>query len=166
MTTEEPNTARNYRKGLLWSTIAVFRLSRKAVLVLALLASLALNVATLTVAPVFNALSSVIGSVAENIATVRGKHKQAVGALNSKLAAQSRRATSLARSNATLKRTVKQTTRRISGRIAKATARSTGSIAAESIPYVGIGVILGNWAIRASISSRESPPPSSIPTNQ
>lgn len=156
MTTESLNDA--YRTqdrsqlgtSTLRATLTVLNVSKTLILTLTLLASLALNVASLTVAPVFSALSTAIESVAGNLTTVRGKHRQSVRALNTKLAAQSRRATTLAKSNASLKRTVKKTTRRISGRVAKATARSTGSIAAESIPYVGIGVILGVTAWEVS----------------
>jgi hypothetical protein len=47
----------------------------------------------------------------------------------------------------TLGKAVQETTERISRRVATATARSIGSIAAESIPYIGIGAIVGVTAL-------------------
>jgi hypothetical protein len=72
--------------------------------------------------------------------TIRTKHKAEVRNLKTQISdfEIKQRKTSAA---------VRNTTRRVSHRVTKATARSTSSIAAESIPYVGIGVIVAVTAL-------------------
>jgi hypothetical protein len=54
------------------------------------------------------------------------------------------------KTNLDLKHAIKTTSTRISSRVAKATARNTGSIVAESMPYIGIPVVLAaaTWDIK------------------
>jgi hypothetical protein len=149
--------------------------------VFAVIAALALNIATLTFVPAFNLLSSAIGAVAgvmtSKPVTIRSKHqgeikshKSQVASLNAEhtkktnqlLQSHKDKVTSLKAKHSyefnrllksyevetkKLGSAVKKTIRRISQRVAKATARSIGSIAAESIPYIGIGAIIGVTAL-------------------
>ena len=121
-----------------------FRFSTSSLLTLALIAALALNIATLTVSSVFNLMSSAIDLIAAKTVgeavAIRTKHKAEVQTLKTKIAdfETKSRNTSTA---------VRKTTRRISQRVVRATARSTSSVFAESIPYLGIGVIVGVTAL-------------------
>lgn len=145
------------RKGWLRSILIVLGTAKTGVLVAALIGALALNVATLTSVAAFNLLSSAVGAIAGSITnkpvtvrnryaaqldTLKNKHNKDISSIrrqNQKLLADQRK----------LKKTVKTTTNRVSRRIAKATARSTGSIFAESIPYIGIGAIVAvtGWEV-------------------
>ena len=93
---------------------------------------------------VFNLMSNAIEFVAAKTVgeavTIRTKHKAEVRNLKTEISdfEIKQRKTSAA---------VRKTTRRVAHRVAKATARSTSSIAAESIPYLGIGVIVGVTAL-------------------
>lgn len=156
----------------------VLKFSTNTTLVFAVIAALALNIATLTFVPAFNLLSSAIGAVAgvmtSKPVTIRSKHqgeikshKSQVASLNAEhtkktnqlLQSHKDKVTSLKAKHSyefnrllksyevetkKLGSAVKKTIRRISQRVAKATARSIGSIAAESIPYIGIGVRWSN----------------------
>lgn len=122
-------TRKRLRRTSLRAILKILGLSKTVILALALLASLALNVATVTLAPVFNTLSSAVERVVGNLATVRGRQAQ---------------------KSLMVKKTVRQTTQRISRRVAKATVRSVGSAAAESIPFLGVGVLLGVTALEIS----------------
>jgi hypothetical protein len=118
--------------------------STSTLLTIVLIAALALNIATLTVSSVFNLMSSAIDLIAAKTVgeavTIRTKHKAEVKNLKTQISdfEIKQRKTSAA---------VRNTTRRVAHRVAKATARSTSSIAAESIPYIGIGVIVGVTAL-------------------
>ena len=160
-------------------------------LTLALIAALALNVATLTVGSVFTALSSLVGAVAELVTTkpvtIQSKQKVRVNALKTDLGHQKGYSAALRnqitaaedhmkslddygnhlkKQNLDLKNrlnakthvnfkgqrrlvseAVQETTETVSTRLVKATARSTSSVFAESIPYVGIGVIVAVTAL-------------------
>ena len=122
----------------------LLKFSTSSLLIIALVAALALNVATLTVSSVFNLMSSAIEFIAAKTlgeaVTIRTKHKAEVRNLKTQISdfEIKQRKTSAA---------VRNTTRRVAHRVAKATARSTSSIAAESIPYLGIGVIVGVTAL-------------------
>ena len=118
--------------------------STSTLLTIVLIAALALNIATLTVSSVFNLMSSAIEFIAAKTVgeavTIRTKHKAEVRNLKTQISdfeIKQRKASAA----------VRNTTRRVSHRYAKATARSTSSIAAESIPYLGIGVIVGVTAL-------------------
>ncbi len=118
------------------------KVTKTLILAVFFVAAIALNIATVTVGAVFNTMSSLVGSAAALITTknvtVRSVHKGRLAALraNKKL----------------LSKRVRSTTARVTRRIATATARSTGSVAAESIPYAGIGMILAvtAWEVKDS----------------
>jgi hypothetical protein len=73
-------------KALRRSFFRVLSFSKSAVLTVALIVALALNIATLTFMPVFNMLSSAIGAVAglmtNKPATIRSKHRGKIESLN------------------------------------------------------------------------------------
>lgn len=136
-----------------------FRITKLTLLASGLAAALALNIATLTVGAVFDVMSSALELVAAkttgDLMTVRGRHKAETSALKKTNARLTRQLDNAAfvrfrGQTRTVKSAVSETTNRVSRRIARATARSTGSVAAESIPYVGIGVIVAvtAWEIQ------------------
>ena len=153
----------------------VVKFSTKTTLVFALIAALALNVATLTFLPAFNLLSSAIGAMTSKPVTIRSKHKGEIASMKQSYDKKTRAQRKLVSAHQnqavaadkyiaslnkkinglehvnfkgrTLGKAVQETTERISRRVATATARSVGSIAAESIPYIGIGAIVGVTAL-------------------
>jgi len=145
------------RKGWLRSILIVLGTAKTGVLVAALIGALALNVATLTSVAAFNLLSSAVvaiaGSITSKPVTVRSRHAAQLDTLKNKhnkdISSIRRQNQKLLADQRKLKKTVKTTTNRVSRRIAKATARSTGSMAAESIPYIGIGAIIAvtGWEV-------------------
>ena len=150
---------------------------KTVVLVVALVGALALNVAVLTVDKVFGLMSSAIELVATRVgiegATVKSRRAAQLNSVQRERAALKRtvaaqkeslgdlkarntrlrselerpRTVSFRGQRRTIGGAVQETTERISHRIVNATALSTGSIAAESIPYLGIGVIVGLTAL-------------------
>jgi len=163
---------------------SILGISKTGLLVIALVAALALNVATLTIDSAFKMMSSAIGAVAglmtSKPATVLDKHRREItswknkvhvqknysAALRNQISAAEKHMDLLDNQNTKLQRKLKtpatvifkgkqrllseavqETTQGISRRVATATARSVGSIAAESIPYIGIGAIVGVTAL-------------------
>lgn len=98
MTTEQTKVQSGVRalmrlgKGAIRNIFMILRLSRKTIIVTALVASLALNVASLTTDFIFNGLSRVIGMVAHLVTskdvTIKGKHDAQVKKLNVDLDAE------------------------------------------------------------------------------
>lgn len=98
---------------------------RRAVVLFLLLASLALNIATVTSTAVFAAVSGAV-SAATGLTTVAtreaGLHAKRRGA-------------------------VRKTARQVTTRMQRSAARSSASVFAEAIPFVGIGVIAAVLAL-------------------
>lgn len=95
---------------------------------LVLLASVALNIATVTVSGVYTAVSSVASAV--GLSTVAAREA------SEKIAA--RRAS---------REVVRKTSKRVSSRMAKAGARNVATSFGEAIPLVGVAVIAGGLAL-------------------
>ncbi len=129
------------------------RNSRKLVVVLLALGltlSLGLNVAVLTVAPIFDTLSSLIETAAvtlpdtwkrqaEGRITVRQKHRRTVSALNSKLR---KLEASIERQTRQVRKRAAHVSRRLKTRIAKRAARSVAAATGEAIPVAGIAIVV------------------------
>jgi len=181
MTYEQQNPAITPRPGIPWVRMivsSILGISKTGILVIALIATLALNVTTLTFLPAFNLLSSAIGAMTSKPVTIRSKHKGEIASMKQSydkktralkaqrklvsahknqavaadkyIASLNKKINGLEHVNfkgRTLGKAVQETTERISRRVATATARSVGSIAAESIPYIGIGAIVGVTAL-------------------
>jgi hypothetical protein len=159
---------------------------KTTVFTLLLVGSLALNVASLTIGPVFEFMSSMIeratAAIAGEATSVRSKHgKQMqqlkrvhagkVAKLDRALQAQRRAVAAGEKYIGTLKQenlrlrdattvtyrgqrklvseAVEDTTSRLGKRIVRDVARNTGSLVAESIPYIGIGVAVSvtTWEV-------------------
>ncbi len=110
--------------------LSLFATTRRALMLLALVGSLALNVATVTSTAVFSAVSGAVSAVA-GVSTVAGR------------AAMERQAQ---------RRAVTQTTRRVQARAARSAGRAVASSAAEAIPVAGVAVIVAAlaWEVQAA----------------
>lgn len=116
---------------LTWLLLLPFRLIRRfatGVAVLLLVASLAFNVATLTVTGVFAAASTALSAV--GISTVAAR--EAGEKLARRKAAQ---------------KIGQQTAQNVSRRVQRGAARNIASVGGEAIPLIGIGVIAGALAL-------------------
>jgi len=185
-----PSPVAPSRRSLVRALLRILRFSKSTIILIALIAVLTLNVATLTIGPVFRLLSSAIetvfGLVTRKPVTIRSKHtgeiasmrrgfekkirtlrndlkaeskvvkkfKHQTRAADNYIASLNKKINGLEYVNFNgrkrpISEAVQETTERISRRVATATARSTGSIAAESIPYIGIGAIVAvtTWEV-------------------
>ncbi len=104
------------------------RLTTKTFLGLLLIASVSLNIATVTISGVYTAVSSVAS--AAGLSTVAAREA------SSKLAARK-----------TSREVVRKTSRRVSQRMAKGAARTTATSVGEAIPFIGAAVIAGGIAL-------------------
>ncbi|MDU9002795.1 hypothetical protein [Sedimentitalea todarodis] len=114
-------------RSVLWLLSLPFRLIRRFATifaVLALVASLAFNVATLTVTGVYAAASSALNAV--GVTTVAAR--EAGERLTRRKAAQ---------------KIGRETTKRVSRRVQRGAVRNISSVAGEAIPVVGVAVIAG-----------------------
>lgn len=112
-------------RKIISSLVAVLGGLRRAVVLLLLIASLALNVATVTSTAVFAAVSAVV-SAATGLTTVAARE---------------------AGLQATRRGAVRQTAQQVTTRMQRSAARSSASVFAEAIPFVGIGVIAAALAL-------------------
>ena len=108
---------------------------RRAVFLLLLLASLALNVATVTSTAVFAAVSGAVSAVS-GAGTVLARHK-------AERQAQ--------------KTAIRRTSARVSQRLARGAARSTAASAGEAVPYLGAAVVAAAlaWDIRDACATAQ-----------
>ena len=128
-----------------WFAMRLF--TKTALLAVAFVVMVVLNIATLTVPAVFDTLSSAAATVTSRVVgkdmTIRAAQARQVSTLNQKNKALS---SQIERTNrAKLK--AKHTSRRIAARVVKATTRNTGAVFVEAIPYVGIAAIVGATAL-------------------
>lgn len=146
--------------GILTFPIVVLLSLSKGALLLLMAGAIALSVATTTISTVFNTMSSVIEAVV-GPKTVRAKQSSQLGAMATENDALKKRAGSLADENRRLtreiaenrviyrgektlaKEAVKDTSARVARRVTFASSRNVASVFAESLPFVGIGVIVG-----------------------
>jgi len=101
------------------------------ILVLVLLASLAFNIAVMTVSGVYTAASTALSAAGVTTAAMRETREKAVR-------------------KKTQTRIARQTTQRVKRRVQRGAARSIGSAAGEAIPVVGAGVIAGVLALEVN----------------
>ncbi|MEQ9695094.1 hypothetical protein [Shimia sp. SDUM112013] len=106
----------------------IFRWTSKSLLTLLLLASLTLNIATVTISGVYTAVSSAASAV--GLSTVAAREA------SQKIA--SRKAS---------REVVRKTSKRVSSRMAKSGARNVATSVGEAIPLVGVAVIAGGLAL-------------------
>lgn len=150
---------RRFFKVLLLPVTLLLSIS-KGVLTLLMFGSLALSLATVTVSGVFSAFSTVVEAVT-GPSTVRAKHQAQLDDLlntnadlktrNDKLAAENRRVMRELADNRVIYRgqtrhareAVKDTSGRLARRVTFASSRNVASVFAESMPFIGIGVIVG-----------------------
>lgn len=123
----KPKTFQKVRRmrTIIRSLIAILGGLRRTVILLLLLASVALNVATVTSSAVFAAVSGAVGAVS-GLTTVAARE---------------------AGLRAARRDAVRTTTRRVTTRMQRSAARSSASVFAEAIPMVGIGVIAAALAL-------------------
>lgn len=154
---------RTIRRTSRFAWFAVRLFTKSALLAITLVLALALNIATLTIPAVFNALSSLVGTASSLLAgkpmTVRASHTRRVANLHNRNLALAKQNKALSNRletathvnyrgrQVTVKKAVRQTTNRVARRTAIATTRNTASIAAEAIPYIGIAAILAATAM-------------------
>lgn len=129
----------------------------KAVLALLMVGSVMLSLASVTVAGVFSALSAVTESLI-GPRSVRAQHETRLKGLRADNAALTRR---LADTRVTYRgqvrparAAVKDSSRRIARRLRTASARNVASVFAESLPVIGIGVVIGATAWEISDSCK------------
>lgn len=130
----------------------IYKLSKTTIIVGSLLFALGLNVASVTIGPVFMAMSALVDGAASLVTKKPVTQRKLY---EGRLAGQRKRIDDLTHvkfkgKKVPVRRAVRDTTTGISKRIAKATARSTSSVFAESIPYVGIAVVAGVTALEVS----------------
>lgn len=104
------------------------RLTSKFILTLALLISLAFNIATVTISGVYTAVSSVASAVGLSTVAAREAGEK------------------LATKQASLG-VVRKTSKRVSSRMARGAARNVSTAFGEAIPLVGVAVIAGGLAL-------------------
>lgn len=107
----------------------LLRFFSRTTLLLLLLASLALNVATVTVGGVFTAVSA------------------AVGAVTGASTVAARAAAKSTAQVATTQAAVRSTSRRVSARAARTAARGSASALAEAVPFLGAGAVAASVAL-------------------
>ncbi len=108
--------------------LRAIRLTTKSFLSIIIVASVALNIATVTISGVYTAVSSVAS--AAGLSTVAAREA------SNKLAARK-----------TSREVVRKTSKRVSQRMAKGAARTTATSVGEAIPFVGVAVIAGGIAL-------------------
>lgn len=146
-----------------WS-VRLLRSLSKGVLLLLMAASLALSVATVTISSVFTMVSSVAEAVL-GPRTVRARQESRFKSLRTENAALKNQNLELSRNNDRLKRelanssvnyrgttarareAVKDTSHRVARRVTLASTRNVASVFAESLPFVGVGVIVAATAL-------------------
>lgn len=101
------------------------RFTAKTFLAIALVASIALNIATITITSVHAAISSAASAI--GLSTVAARNLA-----NTRAASETRKITN---------RIAQRTTKRVSERTANSTGRSIASSFGEAVPIVGIGII-------------------------
>ena len=106
----------------------IFRWTSKSLFTLLLLASFALNIATVTISGVYTAVSSAASAV--GLSTVAA-----------------REATEKLASRKASREVVRKTSKRVSSRMAKSGARNVATSVGEAIPLVGVAVIAGGLAL-------------------
>ncbi|KGM88078.1 hypothetical protein rosmuc_01772 [Roseovarius mucosus DSM 17069] len=155
--------------GILKFPIVVLLSLSKGVLLLLMAGAIALSVATTTVSLFFNMMSSAVEAVI-GPRTVRAKQSSRLDALAAENDALRKRAGSLADENRRVTRelsdgkvtyrgerklareAVKDTSGRLARRVTIASSRNVASVFAESLPFVGVGVIVGAtlWEVKDS----------------
>lgn len=153
---------------LKFPVVALLSLSKGALLLL-MAGSIALSVAMTTLSTVFNMMSSVVEAVV-GPRTVRAKQSSQLASLAKENGALQQRAASLADENRRLTRelsdgkvtyrgerklareAVKDTSGRLARRVTVSSSRNVASVFAESLPFVGVGVIVGAtlWEVKDS----------------
>jgi hypothetical protein len=164
---KEEQTSTKQRLGILRVPMLVIRSMSNLLILLVL--SLTLNFASLIFSSVFSFLSSAVETVL-GARTVRAKQLSQVSALTTENDALKKRAGTLADENRRLTRelangkvsyrgerklareAVKDTSGRLARRVSIASSRNVASVFAESLPFVGVGVIVGAtlWEVKDS----------------
>ncbi|WP_164658138.1 hypothetical protein [Tropicibacter sp. Alg240-R139] len=108
--------------------IRTLRFSAKSVFALLLVASIALNIATVTISGVYSAVSGAASAVGLSTVAAREVGEK----LTRRKAAQ---------------KAVRRTSSRVTQRMAKGAARNTATAFGEAIPLIGVAVIAGGLAL-------------------
>jgi hypothetical protein len=163
--TKEPNRRTHSKRSFNWlrGSVLSIRSVSNFLFVLLLMLSLAVNVASLTLSSVFSGLSAVVEMIV-GPRTVRAQQASRLDALTKGNDTLTKQAESLTGENRRLTReladsrityrgekrlareAVKDTSGRLARRITHASSRNVASVFAESLPFVGVGVIVGATA--------------------